>query len=228
MVFKDVLSDLSISLSGLFDGVINFIPSLLIAIIVFIVGWILGAAVSKAIEHLLNALKINSLFRGIGAEAVLARAGFKLRVGRFVGELVKWFVIIVFLMVALEALNLNQVADFLAQDVLRYIPQVVIAAFIIILATIISDAVGRLIEGSAKAINVRSAKMAGNVAKWAIWVFAIIIALSELGIAPAFMLTLFQGMIAMLAIAGGLAFGLGGKDHASKTLDRVSDALSHK
>lgn len=76
-------------------------------------------------------------------------------------------------------------------------------------------------------MGVRSAKMAGSVAKWAIWIFAIIIALSELGIAPAFMQILFTGIVAMLAIAGGLAFGLGGKEAASRAIDRAKNALSH-
>ena len=74
----------------------------------------------------------------------------------------------------------------------------------------------------------KSARFAGSVAKYAILIFAFIIALSELGIAPAFMQILFTGIIAMLAIAGGLAFGLGGKEAAGKTIDRISDAVSHK
>lgn len=218
----------STSLANLLDGIIDFVPMLIIAIIIFIVGWILGAVVSKAIEHVLNALKINSLFRGVGAEALLAKAGFKLRVGRFVGEVIKWFVVIVFLMTALEIVGLDQVNEFLGNVVLGYLPQVIIAAFIIILATLISDAISHIVEGSAKAMNVKSAQMAGTIAKWAIWIFAIIIALSELGIAPAFMQILFTGIVAMLAVAGGLAFGLGGKDHAGKVLDRVSSSLKHK
>ena len=77
-------------------------------------------------------------------------------------------------------------------------------------------------------MGVRSARFAGSMAKWAIWIFAIIIALSELGIAPAFMQILFTGIIAMLAIAGGLAFGLGGKEAAAKVLNKASDAVSHR
>ena len=84
-----------------------------------------------------------------------------------------------------------------------------------------------MVEGSAKAMGVRSARMAGSVAKWAIWIFAVIIVLSELGIAPAFMQILFTGIVAMLAIAGGLAFGLGGKEAAAKVIEKAKNAVSH-
>ena len=80
--------------------------------------------------------------------------------------------------------------------------------------------------GSAKAAEVKSASFLGGVTRWAIWVFAILIALSQLGIAAQFMFTLFTGVVAMLALAGGLAFGLGGRDAAQKYLERLRRDIS--
>lgn len=218
----------STSLQGLWLGFVSFVPNLIIAIIVFIVGWVVGSVVEKALANVIGALKLDRLFQSAGVSDVLAKADIKLSVGGFIGGIVKWFIVIVFLMTSLEVVGLTQVNEFLSEVVLRYLPQVVIAALVLILATVISDAMRRIITGSAKAANVRSANMLGTIAHYAIWTFALIIALSQLGVAPQFMQILFTGIIAMLAIAGGLAFGLGGKEAASKAIDRVKDQMSSR
>ncbi len=209
----------TVSLQGLWLGFISFVPGLLVSLIIFIVGLVVAGIVGKALKQVIDALKLDKLFASAGAEEVLNRAGFKLDIGGFVGGLVKWFIVIVFLMTSLEIVGLTQVNTFLREVVLTYLPQVFIAALILIAATIISDAVARVISGAAKAANVRGAGLLAGIAKYAIWVFAFIIALSELGIAPQFMQILFTGLIAGLALAFGLAFGLGGKEAAARTLE---------
>ncbi len=216
------------SLLNLWYGFISFVPSLLGAVILFIIGWIVGSIIGKAIAQVLGALKLDKLFESAGANDLMNRAGLKLNVGGFMGGLVKWFVIVVFLMASLEVMGLTQVNDFLREAVLFYLPKVIIASLVLIIATVISDTMKKLVEASARAANVRSANMLGSVVKYAIWTFAFIIALSELGIASAFMQILFTGLIAALAIACGLAFGLGGKEAASRTIDRFSSDMSSK
>lgn len=216
------------SLINLWYGFISFVPGLLGAIILFIIGWILGAIVGKAVAQVINALKVDKLFESAGANTFLDRAGIKLNVGGFVGGIVKWFIIIVFLMASLQIIGLTQVNDFLREAVLYYLPKVIVASFVLVIATVIADAMQKLINASAKAVNIRSANMLGSITKYAIWIFAFIIALAELGIASAFMQILFTGFIAALAIALGLAFGLGGRDAAARAIDRVSDNMSMK
>ena len=215
----------STSLQSLWLGFISFVPNLIVAIIVFIIGWVLGSVVGRALAQVVTALKIDKLFQSAGAEEVLARAGLKLSVGGFIGWLVKWFIVVVFLMTSLEVMGLTQVNNFLREVVLSYLPQVIIAAFILVLATIVADFIRKVVVGAAKAANVRHANIAGSVSYYAIWIFALIIVLSELGIAPQFMQILFTGIVAMLALAGGLAFGLGGKEAASRALDKVRENL---
>jgi len=159
---------------------------------------------------------------------VLSRAGFNLDSGAFIGGLVRWFVIIIFLIASIDVLGLTQVNVFLREVVLGYLPNVVVAALILIVAAVIADAVYKLVVGSARAANIPSAHFMGGVAKWAIWIFAILAALGQLGIAGAFAQTLFTGLVAMLALAGGLAFGLGGKESASRYLDRLRGDIGGK
>ena len=218
----------STSLQSLWLGFITFVPNLILAIIIFLVGWMIGSLIGKAFEQVISALKLDKLFESAGAGDILSRAGLKTNVGGFIGWLVKWFIIIVFLMTSLEVLHLTQVNDFLREVVLRYLPQVIIAALILIVATVVADSMKKVVVASAKAANVRSANMLGTITYYAIWIFALIIALSELGIAAQFMQVLFTGIIAMLALAGGLAFGLGGKEAAAGAIEKMKDMTRHQ
>lgn len=210
----------------LWGGFIHFVPSLLGALILFIIGWVVASVIGKAIAQVLNALKLDKLFESAGASDLLNRAGMKLNVGGFIGGVVKWFIIVVFLMASLEIMGLTQVNDFLREAVLFYLPKVIIASLVLVIATVISDTMKKLVQASAQAANVRSANMLGSITRYAIWIFAFIIALSELGIASSFMQILFTGLIAALAIACGLAFGLGGKDAAAKAIDSFKNNMS--
>lgn len=215
------------SLIGLWYGFISFIPSLLGAIIIFIVGVLVGKVIGRAISQLVALLKVDKLFESAGANDFMNRAGLKLSVSGFIGGVVKWFIIVVFLMASLQIIGLTQVNDFLREAVLYYLPKVVIASLVLIIATVLADAMRKLVKASAQAANIRSANMLGSITRYAIWAFAFIIALSELGIATAFMQILFTGLIAALAIALGLAFGLGGKEAAGRAIDKVSSDMSN-
>lgn len=216
------------SLIGLWYGFINFVPGLLGAVILFIIGWAVGSIIGKAVTQLVSVLKVDSLFESAGASDFMTRAGLKMNASRFIGGLVRWFIIVVFLMASLEIIGLTQVNDFLREAVLYYLPKVVIASLVLIIATVLADAMKKLVRASAQAANIRSANMLGSITLYAIWGFAFIIALSELGIATAFMQILFTGFIAALAIALGLSFGLGGKEAAARAIDKISSDMSSK
>ncbi len=213
------------SLIGLWYGFISFIPGLLGAIILFIIGWLISSVIGQAVTQLVEVLKVDKLFESAGANDFMSRSGLKIKVSNLIGGLVKWFIIIVFLMASLQILGLTQVNDFLREAVLYYLPKVIIASLVLIIATILADVMKKLVHASAQAANIRSANMLGSITLYAIWIFAFIIALSELGIATAFMQILFTGFIAALSIALGLAFGLGGKEAASRIVDKVTNDI---
>jgi len=215
------------SLQDLWWGFIQFAPKLIVAIIFFIIGWILGSLVAKAFEHVINALKVDKLFASIGMDDFFRKAGMNLNTGYFIGQVVKWFVIIVFLLPSLNLVGLDYISFFLKDDVLGFLPRVIVAAFILIIATIVAEALSKVVNSSARAMNLHSANMLGTVAKYAVWIFAFIIALGQLGVAPAYMQILFAGIIGMLAIAGALAFGLGAKDAAGRFVAKIGEDIAH-
>ncbi len=216
-----------VSLQGLWYGFVATFPKILLAVIIFILGWIVASTLSKIITSALDALKLDKLFKSAGAEEVLARGGIHLHIGKFFGELVKWFIVIVFLVASLNILNLDQVTMFL-QQVLAYIPQVIIAALVLVAGTILADFVRKLVAGGAAVANVRSAKMLGSIAYYAIWILAIVTAFDKLGIFGYFGQIIFTGLVVMLALGFGLAFGLGGKDAAGRWVNRIAEDLNSK
>jgi len=209
------------SFQELWSGVIGFIPNLVVAIVIFIVGWIVGALIGKLVAQIIRSLKVDSALRSAGVEDTLRRAGFRLDSGIFLGGLIKWFIIVVFLVASLDVLGLEQVTVFLQQVVLLYLPQVIVAVLILLVAAVIAEAMQSVVMGSAKAAHVGHANLLGAVTKWAIWVFAILAALYQLGVAPVFLQTLFTGIVVALSLAAGLAFGLGGQDAAKRFIENL-------
>ncbi|OIO30138.1 hypothetical protein AUJ22_00010 [Candidatus Nomurabacteria bacterium CG1_02_31_12] len=218
----------NVSLQGLWWGFIQFAPKLILAIIFFVIGWILGSLITKAFEQVFSALKIDNLFKSLGVDDFFRKAGMNLNSGHFVGEVMKWFIIIIFLLPSLNLIGLDSIAYFLKDDVLGFLPRIVIAAFVLIIATMVADFLSKTAYASARAMNLKSSHMLSSLVKYTVWVFAFIIALGQLGVAEGYMSILFTGIIGMLAIGGALAFGLGGKDAAARLISKLGEEMSHR
>ena len=219
---------LTLSFQNLWVGVLNFVPNLVIAIIILVLGWLVGVLFGRAIWQVFKSLKVDDALRRAGFESFVQRGGIELDSGAFIGGLVKWFVIVIFLVAALDGLGLSQVNFFLQEIVLGYLPSVIVAALVLLVAGVIGDITGRVVVTAAKTAGVESAHFAGAVAKWAVWIFAILVALSHLGIAAAFSQTLFTGVVIAVSLALGLSFGLGGQEAASRFIERLRGEMSGK
>src|SRR3989344_1920346 len=216
------------SLQSLWWGFIQFAPKFIIAVVLFMIGWLLGNIIARALEQVFNSLKVDSLFRSVGADDTLRKAGMSLNSGYFIGQVAKWFVVVVFLIPSLDLVGLSSIKDFLQYDVLGFLPRVIVAALILIIATVVAEGLSKTATATARSMNLSSANMLGAVAKYAVWVFAFIIALGQLGVADYYMSVLFTGIIAMLSLGGALAFGLGGRDAAAKFIAKVGEEVSQR
>lgn len=214
----------TLALQSVWMGVANLVPMLIIAIIIFAIGWVLAALVERLVESLFRAVKVDAALKSAGMEDVVKRAGHNLNSGMFVGSLAKWFVIIVFLIASFNVLGLDDVNVFLTQ-IVGYIPNVIVAALILMVAVVIANAMERLVVASAKAGHIRSAELIGRITRWAIWIFAIVAALDKLIIVPGLIQVVLTPLLAGLALAFGLAFGLGGKDAAQKIIEKTAHAV---
>lgn len=212
------------SLQQVWTSVVQFIPLLLGAVLVFLVGWVIATALGKLVEQIIRALKIDELLAKFNFEKPLMKLGWKLHASTLIGTFVKWFLIVVFLLAAVNILGLTQVSDFLT-DILLYIPNIVVAAIILIIAALVSGVVEQLVRGSVEAAGYGESALVGVIARWSIWIFAFVAVLLQLGIAAALVQTLITGFVAAIAIALGLSFGLGGKDTAAAVLDKVRSEI---
>ncbi|TSC75766.1 MAG: small-conductance mechanosensitive ion channel [Parcubacteria group bacterium Gr01-1014_30] len=216
------------ALSDLWRGFLIFVPKLIGAAFVFLVGWVIAAGVGRVIDEVLKRLKFNQLFeKGVWKDA-LEKAEIKVDASGFVGALVKWVLVIVFLLVAVEILGLVAFAGFLT-NVLSYLPNVVVAALIFVVAVIIADLAEKIVRASVESVRVGYGHLAGSIVKWAIWVFAILAILRQLLIVPEMVEALFSalifGVVALFVLSAGIAFGLGGKEAASEILQGLMKKL---
>lgn len=227
MYFSDLPEFAVSTLSTLGSDLVGFLGQVLIAVILFIVFWVVGASLGKLLSEGIKALKIDAILSKMGIDKITQKAGMNLDTGLFFGSILKWFFIIAGLLVAANILNLDQVSSFL-EDVLAYIPSIIVAAIILIAGIIVADFVARIVASSISAAGLKSAPFVSKVVKWSVFIFALIASLDQLQVAQTFINTLYIGLVAMIAIAGGLAFGLGGKEHASEFIAKIKRDISEK
>ena len=215
------------SFQNLWAGLAEVLPKLIAAFLVFIIGWIIAALIGKVITKLVRALRVDNALRGTEVERTVNRAGFTLDIARLLGGMVEWFVIVVAFVAAFDILGLTSVNMFLL-SVLNYVPNIIVAVVILIIAAIVGEVLQKIVRGSAAAAGMKASVLAGSVTKWAIWIFAILSALLQLQIATPFLETLFTGIVVALSLAFGIAFGLGGQHAASEIVATVRKDVETK
>lgn len=213
------------SFQEIWSGFISFLPSLLGALVVFFVGWAIAVGLQKLIVQLLRALRLDSGLEKLGLGQFFEKAGIKMDFAGWLGAFVKWFLMLVFLLAAADILNLTEVSIFL-RSILSYIPNVVVSVVILAVAFWLANVLRKIVQASVSASNIKAAAFLGALTYWSLVIFGIFAALIQLGIAFALLQTLITGLIAMLAIAGGLAFGLGGKEAAASFLNRLRKEIA--
>ena len=213
-------------LEDLYLRLLDFVPNLLVAVIVLILGWIVGNGLGQLVQKILDSIKIDNLADSIGLDKLSARTGKKLSLAVFGNWLVKWFFIVATFLAATDILNLDQVATFLYDQVIPYFVNVVGAVAILLIGIVAANFLQGIVRHSLQAGGLRTSDTLALITKWAILIFAFLAAMAQLQVAATFMTELFSAIVWMLAGAGAIAFGLGGKEHAKKVLDEIEKDIS--
>jgi len=224
---QDVFGTLEMSFRNLWGDTVQFIPELILALIVVLIGWLVGNMLCSIIVKMFSKLRVNEALSSAGADTLVSRTGYTLRAGEFVGALIKWFVIIVFFVTALEILHLNEVTVFFRDVVLGYLPKVIVAVLILLVAMVVANVASASVRAGAKAANFGAANMLASVTRYAILTFAVLAVLAQLEIAPELVQILFMGIVFAASLALGLSFGLGGRDTAARYLTKVTGGNHH-
>ena len=213
------------SLTTLWSGVAGFVPRFIAALVVFLVGWLIAVLLGKLAYHIVRVLHLDNGLTKVGFRRAWERSGFRLDTPKLFYELVKWFFIVVFLMAATNILNLTQVSDFL-QTVVLYLPNVIIAAVILLIGILVANFMEGVVRASVKAAGLASGNFLGTLAKWSISIFSLLIALNQLEVATDIIKILITGLIAAISLALGLSFGLGGAKHADEALSHLKKRVN--
>jgi hypothetical protein len=210
------------SFSDAVSMILSAIPRIVGFIIIVAIGWFVSSILARAVIGLLKAIRFDELMERSGLADFTNKMGTGTSSAGVIAGLVKWIVRIVVLLVAFDVLGLPAVSDVMRQLIL-WLPNLVVAIFVLFIGGIAARALGNVVRGATAEAGFTNPETLANVTKTSVWAFAIVVAINQLGIATNLINTLFTGFVGALAIALGLAFGLGGRDLASRTLENWYD-----
>lgn len=214
------------ALQSFINKIVAIVPNIIAAIVVLIIGLFLASLLGHAAKRLIDLTKLDVFLQKTVGLGRLKEQGIKITASSLVGWVVKWFIIIVTFIAVADILRWPQLTSFF-EAVALYIPNVIIAVLILLVGFILGGGLKDVVIKAVKASRfpASSAGLLGTVARTAVIVFAVMASLTQLGVASDLVKILFTGFVAMLALAGGLSFGLGGRDQATQWLDKIKKEI---
>lgn len=201
----------------------TYLPQFIAGLVILAIGLVVASVAHKLITEFFRVVQLEQWLD----EAKIAKASDVRVWPKIFSEFVRWSIIILFLVPAAEAWGVPRVTEVLNQ-ILLYIPNVFVAVFIGVVGVAIANIIYDVVRHGAKGIGSTSAEALGAVARYSLIFFTALIVLNQLGVAAELIRILFTGIVAMLAIAGGLAFGLGGQDTARDILKGLRQKIEEK
>jgi hypothetical protein len=216
----NVLTTLMDSLNQGLYAAVTFLPNLIIGILILFIGIVVASFVKQLVIRLLNTVHIDHYLKKYNVPSADKGFGWT----EIISEIVRWFVIVLFLIPTAEIWQLPQFAVIL-NSFLLYLPNVFVAAIIAVVGLVFARLAAEVVAASTKGYSKDVSRAASSTVRVAITIFVILAVLNQLGVAQNLIMILFTGFVAMIALAGGIAFGLGGKDFARALLDKFQKKL---
>ncbi len=213
------------ALANMVNLILAFIPRLLGFLVILLVGLLIATLVAKGLTFLLRKIGFDRLSDRIGLTRFEQRMGVRMDAAGLLGRLVYWFIVLIFLVPAADALGLPTVSNVLS-SLVAYIPNVFVAILVLFLGVLAATVVADIVRGAVASANIGNPNIFAGIARWAIIGFAALVALEQLKIAPTLITELFGAVVLAVALAFGLAFGLGGQDTARRWLARGESSMS--
>ncbi len=211
------ISAISVPSIAMLNSVMMYLPNIFIAIAIIIIGTLIARIVGRLLTEILSSVGTDKL-----TQKFVTTEGPKLKslsLSKVIGEIVKYIIIILFVVEALNVLKL-EVLRYIGESIISYMPAV-ISAIIILGVTILF---GKWIE-SLILKNYPNAKVSALTAKSIVFVIAVFMALTQLGIAPSIVNAAFILTLGAVAIAFAVSFGIGGREFAANTLKKLESKM---
>ena len=206
---------LTASLATALSLFLGAIPRVIGFLVIIVIGWLISGLLAAGVAALLRAVRFNVLAQNAGIQGFINNMGLRTDASGLLANIVKWFVRLIVLVVAFDALGLPAVSEVL-QQFLLWIPNLVVAVVVLVIAGLAANALANLIRGATAQAGFDNPDLLATIARVAVWAFGIVVAVNQIGVAQELVNTLFMGFVGALALAAGLAFGLGGRDTAGQ------------
>lgn len=213
---NNVANSIFMSLNKGLTSAAGFIPNFLGGLVILLIGFTLAALVKKIFIEILNALKLETYLKKYGVPEAKNEFGWV----NILGEIARWFIIVLFLIPTAEVWGLPQITIIL-NTFLLYLPNVFVAAIIGLVGLVFARLAADIVLASTKGLSAGAARTIASIVRVSVTIFVLLAVLNQLGVAQDLIRILFTGFVAMFALAGGIAFGLGGKDTAKQILDTI-------
>lgn len=206
------------------DSFVKNLPQLLWAIFIFLVGFLIARRANNIVVRFLNKIRLNQVFARLNFEESLLRTKTRFNVVQFFGNIVRYFFVILFLMVSVDIIGFFQLSQLLS-EIISYFSNIFVACLIFIIAIFLADFSQKIMIAVLEEEKITYSRFLGRIIRWIIWSLATLAILYQLQIAPTLILTIFIGFIGLIVITVGIAFGLGGKDIAEKALKEFEEKI---
>lgn len=227
MVIQDWTAVVVNSLQQLWVSFVGVLGNVVGALVVLIIGLVVATGLAALVERIVTLVKLDKALVSLGLKEYFDRAGIQINSGKFLGKLVYWFLVVVFLLAATDILGFYSLSNFL-REALLYIPNVIVAVLIMLATFVIGNFMRNLVRASVKGAKLHASNFLSSLTWWAVIVFGFLTALSQLGIAVSIINAVITGIVAMLALAGGIAFGIGGKEYASHLIEKFREHIENR
>jgi len=204
-----------LSFNNALNSFMTFLPALIGALIVLVIGWVISGFLARLIEKGLRVIGLERAVHHSGLNDFIVRSGTAWTTSKLIAELIKWFIRLIFIQAAANILGMPQITAII-NSIILFIPNIVVAMVIIVIGALIAKFLSGLVRGSVSEMGVGNPNLLATLTRYAVIGFAVIAAINQLGIAAVVVNTLFIGLVGAIALAVGLAFGLGGRDVAAK------------
>jgi mechanosensitive ion channel-like protein len=214
----DLVSEILRAFGDAISVLFAFIPALIGALIILLIGWIVGRVVAAIVRRLLHAAHFDQAMERAGIGAYLQRGGLRTSAVDILASLVFWFIFLIFVLAAADALHIPAISN-IVNAIVLWLPQLFVALLVLIIGALLARLVGEVVRRAMDGAGVSGGPILASVAAVAVFAFAAIIALNQIGVGSAIVQVLFASVMFGLALALALAFGLGGRDTAKNIVD---------
>lgn len=207
------------SLAAAMALLFSAIPKIIGFLLIIVAGWFIASLIERGLAAVLRSIHFNDLSQRAGLTDFIRKMGMNTDAAGMIGLVVKWFVRLIALVVAFDALGLPAVSEVLRQ-LLLWLPNVVVALVVLVIGGLAARGLSNVVRGAASEAGLSNANFLSKAASVVVWAFAIVVAVNQLGIATELVNTLFMAVVGALALGLGLAFGLGGRETAAEILNK--------